>query len=62
MANARIDLKNGSPWPGEPLASRIQAAEDDYLSCISDFGCESGEALAAQWHLRELQRQAHCGG
>ena len=58
MANPRADLEGSGLGA---LSEQIQAAEQDYLTCVADFGCESAEALSAQWHLREPRRQAHCG-
>lgn len=37
---------------------RVNDAEQDYLRCLSEFGCDSGEAFSALWHLRQLKRQA----
>lgn len=37
---------------------RIKDAEQDYLGCLSEFGCDSGEAYSALWHLQQLKRQA----
>ena len=37
---------------------RVQKAEQDYLACLAEFGCDSGEAFSALWHLRQLKRLA----
>ena len=53
-------VETGVSVDGTALDGRIQEAEQAYRSCLADYGHDSGEDYAAEWHLRELQRQAVC--
>lgn len=53
-------LWNGSKRQSDAdWGRRIQQAEADYLACMAEFGCDSGEAYAALWHLRQMKRLAN---
>lgn len=52
-ASDRRTAKASRTW-----SKRVRDAEQDYLACLSEFGCESGEAFSAQWHLRQVKRLA----
>lgn len=56
MCDASLEGPNA-----DAIADRVREAEQDYLTCVADYGCESGEAMSARWHLNELQRKAQQG-
>ena len=61
MASYRKDFRTDSSPLDTVHEERIREAEAIYQACVADFGCESGEAFTAEWHLREVQRQALSG-
>ena len=56
MATLRDIPTNEIGHSDRDWAKRVRDAELDYLRCLAEFGCDSGEAYSALWHLRQMKR------